>query len=167
MLERIQNVANIIVIAFQNGNKVILAGNGGSAADAQHITAEFIGKFLKTRKALPAICLNTNVSSLTAISNDMGYENLFLRQAQALAQCGDVFLGFTTSGNSKNLVEAFNYASAIDVTCVAFTGETGGEIADYSNIVLNIPSDSTPRIQEIHITIGHIICELVEQKLFG
>ena len=166
LIERINSVVDIITNALSNGNKLILAGNGGSAADAQHITAEFIGKFLKSRKALPAICLNTNVSALTAISNDLGYENVFLRQTQALAQCGDVFLGFTTSGNSKNLVEAFNYASAVDVTCVAFTGENGGEIAEYSNLVLNVPASSTPRIQEAHITIGHIICELVEKNLF-
>ena len=109
MLSAIQKVVEIIVDALNNGNKIILCGNGGSAADAQHITAEFVGKFMKVRRSLPAICLNTNVSCLTAIANDFGYEKVFLRQVQSLGQCGDIFLGFSTSGNSQNIIEAFKY----------------------------------------------------------
>ena len=152
--------------AINRGNKIIFCGNGGSAADAQHLTAEFTGRFFLERRPLPAIALNTNVSAITAIANDYGYDEIFLRQTQALAQSGDVLAGISTSGNSKNIIKAFEYANSIGVTTVAFTGKSGGKLRDYADILLNVPSDVTPRIQEAHITLGHIMCEIVEQSLF-
>lgn len=157
---------SLVEDALNRGNKVIFCGNGGSAADAQHLTAEFTGRFFLERKPLPAIALNTNVSAITAIANDYGYNDIFLRQTQALAQTGDVLVGISTSGNSKNIVKAFEYANSIGVTTVAFTGESGGKMKEIADILLNVPSSCTPRIQEAHITMGHIMCEIVEQALF-
>lgn len=166
LLEAIFSAAELITQTLENGNKVMLCGNGGSAADAQHIATEFSGKFLKQRRALPALCLNTNVSSLTAIANDFGYEKVFLRQVQAFGQCGDVLIGLSTSATSQNVIEAFKYASSVDIKTISFTGMDAKELGEYSDIIINVPSEMTPRIQETHIMIGHILCELVENNLF-
>jgi len=166
ILARINQCIEKIVFALQNGNKIFFCGNGGSAADAQHLTAEFTGRFYKERTPLAAICLNTNVSSLTAIANDYSYEDVFLRQITALAKKGDILVGITTSGNSKNILKAFEYAQQNEVATIAFTGETGGEVKKHADILIDVPSKDTPRIQEVHIIIGHIICEMVEKELF-
>ena len=166
LLSQINRSVESIVLAIKNGHKVFFAGNGGSAADAQHLTAEFTGRFYKERTPLAAICLNTNVSSLTAIANDYGYDEVFARQITALGQRGDVLVGLTTSGNSENITKAFKYAKENQILTIALTGQTGGDLKDYADILLNVPSADTPRIQESHITIGHIICELVEKELF-
>jgi len=166
LLASINKSVEAIVLAFKNGNKVFFAGNGGSAADAQHLTAEFTGRFYKERTPLAAICLNTNVSSITAIANDYGYSEVFARQITALGKTGDVFVGITTSGNSENIMKAFKYAKENGILTIALTGQTGGNLKEYADILINIPSADTPRIQESHITIGHIICELAEKELF-
>lgn len=165
-LLKIQKSVELIVQALSGGNKIIFMGNGGSAADAQHLTAEFTGRFYKERTPLAALCLNTNVSSITAIGNDYSYDDVFLRQAIALAKKGDIIIGITTSGNSKNVLKVFEYARETGITTIAFTGQAGGKIAQFADVLLNVPSCDTPRIQESHITIGHIICELVEKALF-
>ena len=165
-IAKIEKSIAIIVSALKNDNKIIFCGNGGSAADAQHLTAEFTGRFYKERTPLAALCLNTNVSSLTAIANDYSYDDVFLRQTIALARKGDVLVGITTSGNSKNIIKSFEYAKENGITTIALTGEGGGKIKDLADILLDVPSSDTPRIQESHITIGHIICELVEKELF-
>ena len=166
-LSKINKSVESIVLALKNGNKIFFAGNGGSAADAQHLTAEFTGRFYKERTPLAAICLNTNVSSITAIANDYGYSEVFLRQITALAKKGDILVGITTSGNSENIIKAFQYAKENEILTIALTGEKGGDLKNYADILLNVPSCDTPRIQESHITIGHIICELVEKELFN
>lgn len=166
LLSSINKCVEAIVFSLKNGNKIFFAGNGGSAADAQHLTAEFTGRFYKERTPLAAICLNTNISSITAIANDYGYCEVFSRQITALGKKGDVLVGISTSGNSENIVKAFQYAKENAILTVALTGETGGVLKDYADILINIPSTDTPRIQESHITIGHIICELVEKELF-
>jgi len=165
--DKFMEFCDVVVEALKRGNKIIFCGNGGSAADAQHLTAEFTGRFSLERRPLPAIALNTNVSAITAIANDYGYDEIFLRQTQALAQSGDVLIGISTSGNSKNIVKAFEYANSIGVTTVAFTGESGGKMKEIADILLNVPSVCTPRIQETHITLGHIMCEIVEKTLFA
>ena len=165
--EPFMEFCDAVIAAMNKGNKIIFCGNGGSAADAQHLTAEFTGRFFLERRPLPAIALNTNVSAVTAIANDYGYDEIFLRQTQALAQPGDVLVGISTSGNSKNIVKAFEYANSVGVTTVAFTGETGGKMKEIADILLNVPSSCTPRVQEAHITLGHIMCEIVEQTLFA
>ena len=165
--KQIEQFCDVVIDSLNRGNKVIFCGNGGSAADAQHLTAEFTGRFFLERRPLPAIALNTNVSAITAIANDYGYDEIFLRQTQALAQTGDVLVGISTSGNSKNIVKAFEYANSIGVTTVGFTGKSGGKMKELADILINVPSDCTPRIQEAHITIGHIMCEIVEQDLFA
>jgi D-sedoheptulose 7-phosphate isomerase len=166
LLSSINKSVESIVLALKNGNKIFFAGNGGSAADAQHLTAEFTGRFYKERTPLAAICLNTNVSSLTAIGNDYGYSEVFSRQITALGKKGDVLVGITTSGNSENIIKAFKFAKENGIFTIALTGQTGGDLKDYADILLNVPSSDTPRIQESHITIGHIICELAEKELF-
>lgn len=165
-ISKIQESVRKIVIALNNGNKILFCGNGGSAADAQHLTAEFTGRFYKDRAALAAICLNTNISSLTAIANDYSYDDVFSRQVEALAKKGDVIIGISTGGNSKNVIKAFESAKKNEVFIIALTGESGGEMKKHADILLNVPSCDTPRIQESHITIGHIICELTEKELF-
>ena len=162
----LMTIAGLLVEAFRNGNKVLLFGNGGSAADAQHITCELAGKFYRDRAPLPAIALTTNISSLTAIGNDYGYEDVFARQLKGLAREGDIVIGISTSGNSPNVLRAIQQAKLLGATTIVLTGQSGRlkELADY---VLSIPSSDTPRIQEAHITAGHIICYLVEEALFG
>ncbi len=159
-------IAGLLVEAFQKGNKVLLFGNGGSAADAQHIASELAGKFYRERAPLPAIALTTNTSSLTAIANDYGYEEVFARQVKGLARKGDIVIGISTSGNSPNVLRAIEQAKQLGAVTIAFTGQ-GGNLKESADYVLSIPSSDTPRIQEAHITAGHIICYLVEEVLFG
>jgi D-sedoheptulose 7-phosphate isomerase len=162
----IKQIVNLIISTYKNENKVILCGNGGSAADAQHIAGEFVGRFFKERKALPALALNANSSIITALGNDYGYDSIYKRQVEANLNEGDVVIGISTSGNSKNIVEAIKYANENGGKTIAFVGKKSCTLDDMANIVLKIPSESTPRIQEGHITVGHIICELVEENLF-
>lgn len=162
----ILEIAVEITSAVARGNKVLLCGNGGSAADAQHIAAELAGKFCRDRKPLPAIALTTNTSVMTALANDYGYEETFARQVLALAKNGDIVIGLSTSGNSTNVVLALEEAKKCGAITVAFTG-TGGLIKNFADICLTVASKDTPRIQETHITAGHIICYLVEEILFG
>ena len=158
-------MADLLVNAFKKGNKVLLFGNGGSAADAQHIACELACKFYLDRAPLPAIALTTNTSALTAIGNDYSYEEVFVRQVKSLVKQGDIVIGISTSGNSPNVLRGIKEAKHFGATTIAFTGRRGKlkELADY---VLSVPSVDTPRIQEAHITAGHIICYLVEQALF-
>ena len=167
LLEQIETSVDIITNAFKNGNAVYFAGNGGSAADAQHLAAEFSGRFYKDRKALPSDALHCNSSYLTAVANDYSYDVIYSRLLEGLAKKGDVLVGISTSGNSKNIVKAFEMAESMGVTTIAFTGEKGGQMKSMANYVINVPSNTTPRIQESHILVGHIICELVEENIFG
>lgn len=165
-VDAITGIADQLTEAFRRGNKVLLFGNGGSAADAEHIACELAGKFYLRRDPLPAIALSANTSSLTAIANDFGYEEVFSRQLRALLVEGDVVIGISTSGSSPSVIAAVEQANKTGAITVAFTGKEGTlqQIAQY---VLSIPSTDTPRIQEAHITAGHIICHLVERNLFG
>ena len=165
LTEAIGHVANLCIDAYKRGNKVIFAGNGGSAADAQHLAAEFVSRFEYDRPGLPSLSLSTDTSMITAIGNDYGYENLFKRQLQAQSRPGDIFIGITTSGNSKNVLAAIRECEALGVTSVGLCG-AGGEIHNLAEHVLAVPSTHTARIQECHILIGHIICGLVEQAIF-
>jgi D-sedoheptulose 7-phosphate isomerase len=167
LVQQIQTVTDVITKAFQNGNAVYFAGNGGSAADAQHLAAEFSGRFYKDRKALPSDALHCNSSYLTAVANDYSYNVIYARLLEGLAKPGDVLVGISTSGNSGNIVKAFEMAKTIGVTTIGFTGEKGGLMKDLGDYLINVPSNTTPRIQESHILVGHIICELVEINIFG
>jgi len=162
----ISAIAEEICATFRRENKIMLCGNGGSAADAQHIAAELAGKFYVDRKPLPAIALTTNTSVLTALANDYAYEEVFSRQVRALAKNGDMVIGISTSGNSANVISALEEAKKCGAMAVAFTG-TGGRLKDIADICLTVSSEDTPRVQEAHITAGHIICYLVEKMLFG
>lgn len=164
-LDEIEHIVNLIIRAYQAGGKVVLFGNGGSAADAQHIAGELVGRFMRERRALPAIALTTNTSTLTAMANDCGYETVFSRQVEALVNEKDVVIGISTSGNSPNVIEAIKAAKTKGARTIGLTGRSGGRLAEAADLVLAVPSDSTPRIQEAHITIGHIVCELVEKEL--
>lgn len=166
LLQRINSAVEIIARAFKNGNKVLFCGNGGSAADAQHLAAEFSGRFYKDRKALPSEALHCNTSYLTAVANDYSYDSIYSRIIDGIGIEGDVLVGLSTSGNSGNILKAFSVAREKKVITIGFTGATGGKMKDNSDILLNVPSTDTPRIQESHIMIGHIICELVEEQLF-
>jgi D-sedoheptulose 7-phosphate isomerase len=159
-------IADELVQALRRGNKVLLFGNGGSAADAQHIACELSGRFSRDREPLPAIALTTNASSLTAIANDYGYEAVFARQLRGLVKKGDIVIGISTSGSSANVLLAIEEANRRGAVTVALTGQ-GGTLKELAHYVLSVSSTSTPRIQEAHITIGHIICHLVEEELFG
>jgi len=158
--------AQLIIETYQKGGKVVLLGNGGSAADAQHIAAELVGRFKKERKPLPAIALTTNTSVLTAIGNDYSFEQVFRRQVEALVQPEDIVIGISTSGNSPNVLFAIEQAKEIGAKTIGLSGKDGGKLAQSANLCLVVPSNNTPRIQESHITIGHILCDLVEQALF-
>lgn len=164
-IQNINTISEKIIDCYKNGNKVMLAGNGGSAADSQHIAAEFVSRFFFDRPGLPAIALTTDTSMLTAIGNDYGFEQLFSRQVQAHGRKGDVFIGISTSGNSKNIIEAIKMSKTKQVFSVALCGE-GGSLAGLADISISIPSINTPYIQECHITVGHIICAIVEKTLF-
>lgn len=166
LLENILNSVELVTKAFKNGNKVLFCGNGGSAADAQHLAAEFSGRFYKNRKALPAEALHCNSSYLTAVANDYSYDVIYSRLVEGIGNKGDVLIGLSTSGNSKNILNAFEVAKNIGIKTIGFTGDSGGGMKENCNVLINVPSSDTPRIQESHIMIGHIICELVEENLF-
>ena len=163
----IADAAKIILNAYKAGRKVLLIGNGGSAADAQHIAAELVGRFKLERSGLPAIALTTNTSTLTALANDYGYDSVFSRQVEALANAQDVLIAITTSGTSPNILKAVETAHSKGVVVIALTGKNGGKLKSMADLAIAVPSDNTPRIQEAHITIGHIICHLVEKELFN
>lgn len=162
----IDSVVKMVVPAFNNGQRVHFCGNGGSAADAQHLAAEFSGRFYKNRRALPSEALHCNTSYLTAVGNDYSFEEIYSRLVDGIMEKGDVLIGLSTSGKSKNIVKAFETARAKGIITVGFTGEDGGALRDLSDYLINIPSSVTPRIQEAHILVGHIICELVESAIF-
>ena len=163
--ERLLEVGKIIANALKDGNKVLLFGNGGSAADAQHIAAEIVGRFKRERKALPAIALTTDTSILTAVGNDYGFETIFERQIEALCMPGDIAIGITTSGNSENVIRGLKKAHDLGATTIALTGRDGGKVVDIAHYSFIVPSYDTARIQECHITIGHVLCEIIEHLL--
>lgn len=163
----ISTVVEVIVACFKRGNKVYFCGNGGSAADAQHLAAEFSGKFYIDRSVLPSEALHCNTSYLTAVGNDYTFDIIYSRLISGIGNKGDILIGLSTSGNSTNIIEAFKTCREKGIITIAFTGETGGKIASYSDYLINVPSTDTPRIQESHITIGHIICEMVEASIFS
>ena len=167
LMRNIAAAAQMIVDAYEQGKKTLLAGNGGSAADAQHIAGEFVSKFYFDRPGIASIALTTDTSIITAIGNDYGYDKLFSRQIQAQGSAGDVFIGISTSGNSANLVEALRMCGQKGIKTIGLTGFTGGEMDSMCELCIKVPSGETPRIQESHILIGHIICCIVEEKLFG
>lgn len=167
MITKLDAVSNLIVSAFQDGKKILFCGNGGSAADAQHLAAEFSGRFYLDREALPAEALHVNTSYLTAIANDYSFEVAYARLIKGIGHSGDVLVGLSTSGNSPNIIEAFKAAKEKGMITIGFTGETGGLLKAGSDYLFNVPSTTTPRIQESHIMLGHIICELVEQRYFA
>lgn len=167
MIERLESVSDLITTAFKNGKKVLFCGNGGSAADAQHLAAEFSGRFYTDRDALPAEALHANTSYLTAVANDYSYDVIYSRLVKGIGHTGDVLIGLSTSGNSKNIVEAFKVAREKGMITIGFTGDGGGQMKELSDHLFNVPSKDTPRIQESHILLGHIICQLVEEKYFG
>lgn len=158
--------SELIITCFNRGHAVLLCGNGGSAADAQHIAAELHGRFKMNRRPIPAVALSTNASSITAIGNDISFEDVFLRQLQGFAHEEDILISISTSGRSENVVRAMRYARDNKIKNIALTGESGGSMKEFSDVLINIPSKDTARIQESHILIGHIICEIVETELF-
>lgn len=163
----IVDLAVTIANAFKNGNKLLLFGNGGSAADAQHLAAEFVNRFRIERPPLPAIALTTDSSIITSIGNDYDFSEIFSKQVKALASKGDIIIGISTSGNSPNVLKGLEVAASMGVKTVAFTGKKGGKIAEAVEVLLNVESETTARIQEVHITLGHAICDLVDQIIFG
>ncbi|MGD9716720.1 D-sedoheptulose 7-phosphate isomerase [Sulfuricurvum sp. IAE1] len=167
LVERLVSVAQACVDVYKNGKKILIAGNGGSAADAQHFAAELVGRYGFDRPSLPSIALTTDSSNLTAIGNDYGYEYVFSRQLEGLAQEGDLFIGISTSGNSQNVINAFESAKERGVTTVALVGRDGGKMAAMADFAIVIPSNATPRIQESHLLIEHMICDIIEKEMFG
>lgn len=167
LIERIREAAGLIVDAYRSGNKTLFCGNGGSAADAQHLAAELSGKFYLDRPPIQAEACHVNSSFLTAVSNDYGFENAYARHIQAVGKKDDVLVAISTSGNSENIIRAIQVAKGIGFQCVCLSGASGGRMAEYADVLINVPSTDTPRIQEVHILVGHIICELVELELFG
>ena len=166
LVNSLEAASKACIVCFQNQRKILLAGNGGSAADAQHIAGEFVSRFAFDRPGLPAIALTTDSSILTAIGNDYGYEKLFARQVQAYGNKGDVFIGYSTSGKSPNILKAFEEARKRDLVCIGLTGNRGGSMRKLCDYLLEVPSADTPKIQEGHLLLGHILCGLVEQALF-
>ncbi len=164
--ELLAQVVRMIVEAFKSGNKVLLFGNGGSAADAQHIAGEFVNRFLIERPPLPAIALTTDTSVLTSISNDYGYEDSFSKQVKALGKEGDVAIGISTSGSAANVIKAVRVAREMGIKTVGLSGRDGGELAKVVDVAIVVDAQATPRVQEVHITIGHVICEMVDRMLF-
>jgi D-sedoheptulose 7-phosphate isomerase len=164
--EVIAQTAETIAHALRSGRKLLIFGNGGSAADAQHLAAEFVGRFGPERSALPAISLSTDTSILTCLGNDYGYDKVFSRQIEALGQAGDAALAISTSGNSPNVIAALETARSKGLFTVGFTGQTGGKMKDHVEVLFSVPSRHTPRIQETHIMLGHILCELIDRHLF-
>ncbi|MBK8712553.1 MAG: D-sedoheptulose 7-phosphate isomerase [Niastella sp.] len=167
LLKTIQEITDVMVTAFRNGNKVLFCGNGGSAADAQHLSAEFSGRYYKDREPLPSEALHVNASYLTAVANDYSFDVVYSRLVNGFGKKGDILVALSTSGNSPNIINALQMACEKEMITVGFSGETGGKMKAYCHYLINIPSTDTPRIQESHILIGHIICELVEEKYFG
>ncbi|HET7057274.1 MAG TPA: D-sedoheptulose 7-phosphate isomerase [Nitrospiraceae bacterium] len=165
--DRIVQVATLIAKAFHNGNKVLLFGNGGSSTDAAHIAAEFVGRYKRERVPLPAIALATDIAAITCIANDYGYEELFARQVRAHGRPGDIAIGISTSGNSPNVLKGVEAARDCGLTTIAWTGANGGKLAGLVDYPFIVPSTVTSRIQESHITLGHVLCELVEDHLLG
>lgn len=167
LLDKIEEVSKRCVELYRGSCKTILAGNGGSAADAQHIAAELVGRYGFDRPSIPSLALTTDTSNLTAIGNDYGYDQVFSRQLDGMGQSGDIFIGISTSGNSQNLINAFEVAKKKNILSVALVGKDGGKMAKMADIALVVPSDSTPRIQESHILIGHILCDIIEKEIFA
>jgi D-sedoheptulose 7-phosphate isomerase len=166
LLATIEKVTKLVATAFSNGNKVLFCGNGGSAADAQHLAAEFSGRFYSDRDPLPSEALHCNTSYLTAVANDYSFDIVYSRIVKGVGKPGDILVGLSTSGNSVNIVKAVEQAKEIGMITVCFTGENGGKLKTVSDHLINVPSNDTPRIQESHIMVGHIVCQLVEQELF-
>ena len=167
LINKITDVAQECVKTYKDGKKTILAGNGGSAADAQHIAAELVGRYGFDRASLPSLALTTDTSNITAIGNDYGYDKVFSRQLEGMGQKGDLFIGISTSGNSLNVINAFKSAKQKDITTVALVGRDGGEMAKIADFSIVVPSSDTPRIQEAHILIGHILCDIIEKVIFS
>jgi D-sedoheptulose 7-phosphate isomerase len=167
LIKNIDNVVNKIIQCLKNNGKVLFCGNGGSAADAQHLAAELSGRFYLDRDPLFAEALHVNTSYLTSVSNDYGYDEVYSRLVKGMGRKGDILIGLSTSGNSKNIIKAFNMANEIGMHTVAMTDASGGELKNICKYLINVPSENTPRIQESHILIGHIICEIVEDKIFN
>ena len=167
ILNTIERISDICVKAVSSGNKIFFCGNGGSAADAQHLAAELSGRFYFDREPLPAEALHANTSYLTAVANDYSFDEVYARLVKGSGRSGDVLIGLSTSGNSPNVIRAFEEAVRKDMITVGLTGASGGRLKDVSYFTIRVPSDDTPRIQESHIMIGHLICELIEQTLFG
>ncbi|KYH34468.1 phosphoheptose isomerase [Clostridium tepidiprofundi DSM 19306] len=166
IISLIENIALKAIDVYKNGNKILIAGNGGSAADAQHLAGEIVSKFYFDRPALPAIAVTTDTSIITSIGNDYGYDRLFERQIQANGVKGDMFIGISTSGNSENILRAFMECKRMGIITVGFTGETGGKMESLCDYCIKVPSNETPRIQEAHIMIGHILCGIIEKEIF-
>lgn len=164
--EKIAEAATLLVTTFRSGHKVLLFGNGGSASDAQHIATEFVGRFMPNRRALPALSLAADVAEMTALANDFGYEAVFSRQIEALGVSGDVAIGISTSGNSANVLRALDAAQKAGLRTLGFTGAGGGKMLGHAEILFCVPSTVTPRIQETHITLAHILCEIVDREMF-
>ncbi len=167
LLDALETTARQCMACYRQGGKILLAGNGGSAADAQHIAAELVGRYAFERPALNALALTTDTSALTAIGNDYGYEKIFSRQIEGVGNHGDLFIGISTSGNSQNVLNALHTARTQGITTVALVGRDGGAMASMADIALIVPSRETPRIQEAHILMGHILCDMIERELFG
>ena len=167
LIAQIEKAAQIMTDAYRNGHSALLAGNGGSAADAQHLAGELVNQFYFARPGIPAHSLSTDTSVMTAIGNDIGYKYLFSRQIEAQGSKGDVFIGISTSGNSENIVEALKTCRAKGITSIGLTGNKPCQMDEWADLCIKVPSDVTPRIQESHILIGHIICAIVEENLFG
>lgn len=163
---RIAKIVDVITEALKGGKKILLFGNGGSAADAQHLAAEFVNRFIIERPPLPAIALSTDTSVITSIGNDYDFSDIFAKQIRAIGHAGDVALGISTSGSSSNVIKAFEVAKKLDMITIALTGKDGGDAGKIADYALNVPSNSVPRIQEVHITVGHTICQMVDYKLF-
>ncbi len=164
--DKIESAARLMVETFKNGNKLIIFGNGGSAADSQHIAAELVSRFRKERGTLPAIALSTNTSIITAVSNDYDFSDVFSRQVEALAGENDLILAISTSGNSSNVIKAARYAKEKNLKLIALTGSSGGELRKYADILINVPSSTTSHIQEGHLVVYHTLCHLIEEELF-
>ena len=167
LLERLEKAIGVCVEAIRDGGKIWFAGNGGSAADAQHLAAELSGRFYLDRKSIPAEALHVNTSFLTAAANDYGYDRVYARLLEGCGRKGDVLVAISTSGHSKNVVEAAKLAQAMGLRVVAFTGASGGTLGDCCDVLINVPTTDTPRIQECHIMLGHVLCENIEKELFG
>lgn len=167
LLDLLVEVAQKCVEVYKNGKKILIAGNGGSAADAQHFAAELVGRYGFDRPSLPSLALTTDTSALTAIGNDYGYDHVFSRQLEGLGVEGDLFIGISTSGNSQNVLNAFESAKAKGITTVALVGRDGGKMGQMADYAIIIPSNKTPRIQESHLLVEHIICDIIEREIFG